>query len=86
MRCLALLLVLTGCASPIVWDAPDTAKFRTDDYACTRDATYTPGMVPVPDEPGFARGFAKGSNMQGPQVNEDLYVMCMESRGYEEVP
>ena len=83
MRWLALLLFLTGCATPIVWDEADTPQFKTDDYECTRDATYTPGKVPVPDEPGFAKGFAEGRNMRGPQVNRDLYIMCMESRGYE---
>ncbi len=78
-----LLLFLAGCAQPIVWDAPDSAQFKTDDYECTRDATYIPNTIPVPDETGAARGFAQGMNTRGPQINEPLYIMCMESRGYE---
>lgn len=85
------LLFLTACAGPVVWDAPDTPQFKTDDYECTKDATYTPGKMPIPEKSdsrfesgGFSRGVAKGMNMRGPQLNRDLYVMCMEARGYEQ--
>ena len=89
MRWLICAILLTGCAQQIVWNAPDTPKFKTDDYECTRDATYMPNTIPVPEKSdarfesgGFERGFAKGRNMRGPQLNKDQYVMCMEARGY----
>ena len=87
-----LVLTLSGCTQPIVWNAPETPQFRTDNYECTRDATYLPRQIQVPEKSddafdstgaGFERGFAKGRNMRGPQVNEDLYIQCMEARGYE---
>ena len=85
-------LILAGCSQPVVWGSADTPEFRADDYECTRDATYTPAAVPVPEKSddrfssgGAARGFAKGRNMRGPQLNRDLYVMCMEARGYEPI-
>ena len=84
-------LILAGCAQPVVWDSPDTPEFRADDYECTREATYTPAAVPVPEKSddrfesgGAARGLAKGMNMRGPQLNRHLYMQCMESRGDEE--
>lgn len=91
MKYLPIGLLLAGCASPIVWDSPDSPQFKTDNYECTRDATYMPNTVPVPeksddrfDSGGWERGWAKGSNMRGPQLNQGQYIMCMEARGYEE--
>ena len=76
-------LLLAGCAQPIVWDASGT-QFKTDDYGCTKDAMYMPNVVPVDeDTTGFAKGFADARNQRGPQLNEDLYVQCMEAKGYE---
>ena len=87
-----VLFFLTGCAQTIIWDTPDTPKFKTDNYECTRDATYMPNVVSVPEKSddqfssgGFERGFAKGRNMRGLQLNVDQYIMCMEARGYEEL-
>lgn len=70
----------------MVWDGADSPQFKTDNYECTRDATYTPNVTPVPEDPGFGRGFAKGRNMRGPQLNTDLYTQCMEARGYTQSP
>jgi len=91
MRRLLLLLFLAGCVQPIVWDAPETPQFKTDDYECTRDATYLPGLAQIPAESdderkarGAGQGFANAlqDRKRGPQLNEDLYIMCMESKGY----
>ena len=89
LRTTIVVLLLAGCAQQIVWDAPDSSRFRTDNYECTRDSTYQPNPVPVPEKSegrfesgGAARGLAKGMNMRGPEVNRSLYIMCMEARGY----
>ena len=91
MRWLICAILLTGCAQAIVWDAPDTPRFKTDDYECTRDATYLPGLAQIPaefDEERKARGAGQGfsralqDRKRGPQLNEDLYIQCMEAHGY----
>ena len=91
MKWPVLLLMLTGCAQPIVWDAVNSPQFKTDDYACTRDATYMPGLAQIPaesDDESKARGAGQGfsralqDRKRGPQLNEDLYVQCMEAHGY----
>ena len=91
MKWPVLLLMLTGCVQPIVWNAPETPQFKSDDYECTRDATYLPGLAQIPAESddeskarGAGQGFAKAlqDRKRGPQLNEDLYVQCMEAHGY----
>ncbi len=91
MKWPVLLFLLTGCAQPIVWDASGT-QFKTDDYECTRDATYLPSLAQIPaefDDERKARGAGQGfsnalqDRKRGPQLNEDLYIQCMEAKGYE---
>ena len=90
MRWPVLLILLAGCAQPIVWNASGT-QFKTDDYECTKDATYLPGLAQIPvasDDERKARGAGQGfanalqDRKRGPQLNEDLYIQCMEARGY----
>ena len=43
-------LILAGCSQPVVWGSADTPEFRADDYECSKEATYTPAAVPVPEQ------------------------------------
>ena len=69
-----VLVLLTGCASKIVWSGADSdAAFKRDNYECSRDS----------------RTYAGGSGLVGAialigarsQANK-IYRECMESKGY----
>ncbi len=79
------LFFLAGCAQPIVWDASGT-QFKTDDYECTRDAMYMPNPVQKSDKKKYGDKYSPTDftfgDKTGPQLNEDLYIQCMEAHGY----
>ncbi|MDH3315842.1 MAG: hypothetical protein OER43_08770 [Gammaproteobacteria bacterium] len=84
----AAVLLLAGCAlqQDGQWTRPDTteAQWKKDNYECTREATYQPEWFPYPAncwcDYRLVRPLYPGPT--GPLVNQDLYEMCLEARGY----
>jgi len=85
----ATLLLLAGCALQEKgnWVRPDTteAQWKQDNYECTRDATYQPEWGPYPADCWCGYGLVRPPYpvSMGPRVNQELYEMCLEARGYE---
>ena len=88
---IALFLIaalVTGCAKETVWTKPGLTQtqFRNDNYECTKDATYVPNPVQKSDKKKYGDKYSPTDftfgDKTGPQLNRDLYIMCMEASGY----
>lgn len=79
---LLLLVLLEGCAKPIVWTKSSFTEqeFQKDDYECQRDAK----MAHPPAY--FGGGLAGAAAAIGYQKEgERFYRQCMESKGWQAV-
>ena len=79
---LLCVLVLTACAPAVEWWRPDDdlARFPGDRYTCLREATYTGGFpMPILSPAGTMLGAIPFPTQE---VDQKLFVMCMELRGW----
>jgi hypothetical protein len=71
---IACTTTLWGCGTPHYWTKPNATieQFRTDNYACVKEATgYRESRAPFV---GYRSGLG---------INADLHRVCMQARGYE---
>lgn len=86
---IAVCLVLSGCASPLMWTKTDgtEAEFDADKTRCVYEAhlataSYSSGVVGRGN--AIAQGFIEGIEI-GVRQNQ-LAILCMQSKGYRQVP
>ena len=93
---LAVTLV-AGCAQNITWDKPGATQqeFNQDNYACTQAAQQYQAPVSTPQPqgqmvsgyyvaPSWSQqlGAALANSPGGYSTNKNLYISCMQSKGY----
>ena len=92
-----MFILIGGCAQKITWDKPGATQqeFNQDTYACTQQAQQyqAPVYTPQPQgqmvggyyvAPAWSQqlGAALKNSPGGYSTNKNLFISCMQSRGY----
>lgn len=87
MKRYALVLLLAGCAQPVVWykDGATAQDFERDKAQCIYEinvatASYSSGPTARTNSGAIAQGIGEGMTISMRQ--HELYGLCMRARGY----
>ena len=94
---IAISLLIFGCARQIIWDKPGATQqeFNQDAYVCTQASRQYQAPVYTPQPQGQMVGnqyvapswsqnlnAALANSPGGYSTNQNLYIACMQSKGY----